>query len=70
MKQKQEMNNNDQCVFTTIRISREVYNDLSKRRRYKASHSDIIAKLFESENKLSHFVQTEVHSDLNVFRRK
>ena len=38
MKQKQEMNNNDQSVFTTIRISREVYNDLPKRGWYKATH--------------------------------
>jgi predicted CopG family antitoxin len=55
MKQKQEMNNNDQCVFTTIRISNEVYNDLAKRGWYKATHSDIIAKLLESENKLQPF---------------
>jgi hypothetical protein len=55
MKQKQEMNNNDQSVFTTIRISREVYNDLSKRGWYRATHSDIIAKSLGSENKLQPF---------------
>jgi hypothetical protein len=44
-----KMVNNDQNAseFTTIRISREVYNDLSKRGWYKATHSDIISKLLE-----------------------
>jgi hypothetical protein len=38
---------NDSKEFTTIRISRGVYNDLSKRGRYKDTHSDIIARLLE-----------------------
>jgi hypothetical protein len=41
------VNNDLANEFTTIRISREVYNDLSKRGWYKATHSDIISKLLE-----------------------
>jgi predicted CopG family antitoxin len=56
LKQKQEVRNNHEqsdSEFTTIRISREVYNDLSKHGRFHDTHSDIIARLLtETDDKL------------------